>query len=157
MSMSDSSGRRRISLLFQIFRTSELNAKLVSRALAPTGIRGDDFAVYSYLFFGPMTLTDLADGTGMPLTTVSGYVKRFEERGHVAREPNPDDGRSQLVSLTPAGRDWLMDAVEIFRKTTSHLNTILDAEGVDPDELIDQLGRVQDLIAQALDDLGESD
>lgn len=154
--MSRSGERRRISLLFQIFRTSELNAKLVSRALAPTGVRGDDFAVYSYLFYGPMTLTALAEGTGMPLTTVSGYVKRFEERGHVAKEPNPDDGRSQLLSLTASGRGWLMDAVEIFRKTTSHLNAVLDAEGVDPDELIDQLERVQELIERTLDDLDEA-
>jgi len=155
--MNDTRDRRRISLLFQIFRTSELNAKLVSRALASTGVRGEDFAVYSYLFYGPMTLTALADGTGMRLTTISGYVKRFEERGHIAREPNPDDGRSQLLSLTPKGRDWLMDSVEIFRKTTSRLNTVLDAEGVDPDELIDQLQRVQDLIERTLDDLGGAD
>lgn len=153
--MRSSGGRRRVSLLFQIFRTSELNARLVSRALAPTGVRGDDFAVYSYLFYGPMTLTDLADGTGMPLTTVSGYVKRFEERGHVVREPNPADGRSQLLSLTASGRDWLLDAVEVFRKTTSRLNEVLDASGVDPDDLIDQLGRVQEMIERTLHDLDE--
>lgn len=153
--MSSPGGRRRVSLLFQIFRTSELNAKLVSRALAPTGVRGDDFAVYSYLFYGPMTLTDLADGTGMPLTTVSGYVRRFEERGHVVREPNPADGRSQLLSLTASGRDWLLDAVEVFRKTTSRLNEVLDAAGLDPDELIDQLGRVQEMIERTLHDLDE--
>lgn len=153
--VSDPRGRRRISLPFQIFRTSELNAKLVSRALAPTGLRGDDFAVYSYLFYGPMTLTELADGTGMPLTTVSGYVKRFEDRGHITREPNPDDGRSHLLSLSPSGRVWLLDAVEVFRKTSSHLNATLDAEGVDAEEMIDQLERVQDLIAQTLDELGE--
>ena len=153
--MNSSAERRRVSLLFQIFRTSELNAKLVSRALAPTGVRGDDFAVYSYLFYGPMTLTDLVDGTGMPLTTVAGYVRRFEERGHVVKEPNPADGRSQLLSLTPSGRDWLLDAVAVFRKTTSRLNEVLDAAGVDPDDLIDQLGRVQEMIERTLHELDD--
>jgi DNA-binding MarR family transcriptional regulator len=147
--------RRRISLLFQIFRTSELNAKLVSRALAPAGVRGDDFAVYSYLFYGPMNLTELADGTGMPLTTVSGYVKRFEARGHVLRQPNPNDGRSQLLSLTGSGRDWLMEAVAIFRKTTSHLYAVLDAEDVDPEQLIDELQGVQVLIERTLKELDD--
>lgn len=151
--MTQRPSRRRVSLPFQIFRTSELNARLVSRALAPTGVRGEDFAVYSYLFFGPMTLTELADGTGMPLTTVSGYVRRFEERGHVHREPNPEDGRSSLLSLTRPGSDWLMDAVEVFRKTTARLNSVLDAEGVDPDELIDDLQRVQALVERTLDEL----
>jgi len=155
MSISYSGERRRISLLFQIFRTSELNAKLVSRALAPIGVRGDDFAVYSYLFYGPMTLTELADGTGMPLTTVSGYVKRFEQKGHVGREPNLADGRSQLLSLTASGRDWLLGAVEIFSETTSRLNAVLDAEGVDPDELMDQLAQVQELVQRTLDDLDD--
>ena len=31
---------------------------------------------------------------------MSSYVKRFEKRGHVVREPNPDDGRSYLIRLT---------------------------------------------------------
>jgi DNA-binding MarR family transcriptional regulator len=31
-------------------------------------------------------------------------VGREEARGHVAREKNPDDGRSYLIRLTPAGR-----------------------------------------------------
>lgn len=155
--MTERHERRQISLPFQIFRTSELNARLVSRALAPTGFRGDDFAVYSYLSYGPMTLTDLADGTGMPLTTASGYVRRFEDRGDVLREPNPDDGRSHLLSLTPAGADRLMDAVEIFRKTTSQLTAVMNAQGVDPNELIEDLQRVQVLIEKALEELDRPD
>jgi DNA-binding MarR family transcriptional regulator len=31
-------------------------------------------------------------------------VKRLEERGHVVREPNPDDRRSYRIRLTPEGR-----------------------------------------------------
>ena len=38
-----------------------------------------------------------------PPTTVSSYVKRLEQRGHVVREPNPDDGRSYRIRLTPEG------------------------------------------------------
>lgn len=156
--MSSETGpeRRRIGLLFQIFRTSELNAKLVSRALAPTGIKGDDYAVYSYLLHGPMTLTELADGTGMPLTTASGYVKRFVERGHVVREPNPDDGRSHLLSLSPSFRDEFFEAMRIFTKTVDHLDAVMEAENVDVEALIDQLDRVQDLISKTLEELGEA-
>jgi DNA-binding MarR family transcriptional regulator len=50
-----------------------------------------------------MTPTELARWMAAPATTVSSYVKRFEARGHVTREPNPDDRRSYLIRLTPAG------------------------------------------------------
>lgn len=149
--------RVRIGLLFQIFRTSEISAKLVTRALEPTGIRGDDYAVYSYLLHGPMTLTDLAEGTGMPLTTVAGYVKRFEDRGNIQRQPNPTDGRSQLLSLTPAARDWILDVARIFTKTIAHLDAVMTAEGVDSDDLVSELEHVQELIDKALDDLDNPD
>lgn len=145
--------RDRIGLLFQVFRTSELTGRLVSRALAPTGIRGDDYAVASYLFQGPMTLTELADGTGLPLTTAAGHVSRFEARGHVRKTRNPRDGRSRLLQLTEAGRREVLDAAAIFGKTVSHLDAVLARDGIDSDELVDQLLGVQDVITAALDEL----
>lgn len=151
--MTSDKERARIGLLFQIFRTNEMSARLVTRALEPTGLRGDEYAVYSYLLHGPMTLTELADGTGMPLTTAAGYVKRFEDRGHVSRAPNPADGRSRLISLTTDCRAWILDTAKIFSKTVGHLDAVMDASGVDSADLIDQLGLVQDLIELALNDL----
>jgi len=145
--------RVRIGLLFQIFRTNEVSAKLVTRALEPTGLRGDDYAVYSYVLYGPLTLTDLADGTGLPLTTAAGYVKRFEERGHIVRAPNPADGRSHLLSLTDSTREWILEVAKIFSKTIGHLDAVMDSEGVDSAVLVSQLQHVQQLIESALDDL----
>jgi DNA-binding MarR family transcriptional regulator len=151
--MSPGSDRVRIGLVFQIFRTSEMNARLVSRALEPTGVRGDDYAVYSYLLHGPITLTDLANGTGMPLTTAAGYVKRFEERGHIIKAPNPADGRSHLLSLTTDCRMWVLDVAKIFTKTIDYLDAVMEKEGVDAAELVDQLQHLQELIERSLDDL----
>ena len=51
-----------------------------------------------------MTPSDLARWMSAPPTTVSSYVKRFEQRGHIVKTPHPDDGRSYRLSLTPAGR-----------------------------------------------------
>ncbi|HHW50970.1 MAG TPA: MarR family transcriptional regulator [Pseudoclavibacter sp.] len=36
--------------------------------------------------------------------TLSRTVERLEKRGFVERDPDPQDGRAALVSLTPAGR-----------------------------------------------------
>jgi DNA-binding MarR family transcriptional regulator len=49
-----------------------------------------------------------------PPTTVSSYVKRFEARGHVQREPNPVDRRSYRIKLTPAGRRAYRAAAALF-------------------------------------------
>jgi len=52
-------------------------------------------------------------------------VRRLTDRGHVERVPNPADGRSYFVKLTPAGRrivarGWpLVGAV--FRRVEPHL------------------------------------
>lgn len=138
--------RARVSLLFQLFRTSQLAHTLVSRALAETGVRGDDYAVYSYLLFGPLTLTELADGTGMPLTTAAGYVKRFEERGHLLRAPNPEDGRSQLLSLTDEARAWILDVAKVFTAAVGGVDEAISAAGLDVDVMADQLGQLQDVI-----------
>ena len=145
--------RARIGLLFQIFRTHQLTAKLVTRALEPTGLRGDDYAVYSYLLHGPMTLTELADGTGMPLTTAAGYVKRFEERGHLARRPNPADGRSQLLELTDDARSWILEVAKVFTSTVGRLDAVMESEGVDIQGLMATLDLTQELIELTLDDI----
>ena len=50
---------------------------------------------------GPWTPTGLAERLEMPLSTVIFRVKRLEARGHAERVPNPDDGRSFLIRLTP--------------------------------------------------------
>ena len=145
--------RVRIGVLFQIFRTAQVSSKLVNAALDGSGITGPDYAVYSYLLHGPMTLTDLAEGTGMPLTTAAGYVQRFEERGHLSKRRNPADGRSYLVELTPDARKWLLEIVEQFAETIALFDAVLVEEGVDSAELVEQLGRVQELIEKSVETL----
>ena len=137
----------RIGLLYQIFRTSQLAASVVSDALEGTGVRGDDYAVYSLLLHGPYTLTEVAQGTGLPLTTAAGYLNRFEERGHVVREPNPADGRSHLVSLTPEARTWVLEVAKTFTENLSTLDSLLSEMEIDTETSIDVLIGVQ----QALD------
>jgi DNA-binding MarR family transcriptional regulator len=133
----------RIGLLFQISRTHQVNARLVGRALAPTGLRGDDYAVYSYLLQGPTTLTGLAEGTGLPLTTAAGYVQRFEDRGHVRKERNPEDGRSRLISLTPESESMIREAAAVFSRGVGPLRERCTEAGIDLDRFVEELATVQ--------------
>jgi DNA-binding MarR family transcriptional regulator len=95
------------NVLFDVWLTSRATTALLDEALAGSGLTADEFAVYSVLQGGPCTPTELATWMSAPLTTVSSYVKRFEQRGHVRRVANPDDGRSYRLQLTRKGsRAW---------------------------------------------------
>jgi DNA-binding MarR family transcriptional regulator len=83
-------------------------AQLVQRELAADAVDDDRYAMLSLIGVrAPVRLTELAFDLGLPLTTASDAVRRLEARGDVRRRPNPDDGRSYLFELTPAGtRTW---------------------------------------------------
>jgi DNA-binding MarR family transcriptional regulator len=54
--------------------------------------------------YGVRTARDIALHSVMHKSTVSRAVSALEERGLVARRPNRDDRREELLELTPAGR-----------------------------------------------------
>src|SRR5918997_916697 len=57
--------------------------------------------------FGPLTPTELAARERVQRPTVTRVACRLEEQGLVSRAPDPADGRSALITVTPAGRDLL--------------------------------------------------
>jgi DNA-binding MarR family transcriptional regulator len=57
--------------------------------------------------YGPIRLGELAQREGVTAPTMSRVLASLDERGLVARRPDPDDARSVLLSLTDAGRDVL--------------------------------------------------
>ena len=59
---------------------------------------------------GPLTPSELADRERIKRPTATRVIAWLEEAGLVDRTPDPQDGRSSLVTLTPAGR-VLLDRV----------------------------------------------
>jgi len=104
-----------VDVTFMVWLTHRATSDLVDAALAPAGLDGDEFAIYSVLIASSsITPTELARWMAASPTTVSSYVKRFEARGHVRREPNPVDRRSYSIKLTPAGRRAYRAAAALF-------------------------------------------
>jgi DNA-binding MarR family transcriptional regulator len=96
--------RADISLLFDLFVTSQRVRRVLSDAMAEAGMRPDEYAVYSLLFDqGPLTATEMSEALGMPLTTVLDYVKAMSSQHHVDRVPHPADGRAFQLHLTRSG------------------------------------------------------
>src|SRR3954465_13695348 len=50
---------------------------------------------------------DIARALAITVGGISQAVDRLEKTGLVARRPNPDDRRSSIVEMTPAGRTML--------------------------------------------------
>jgi DNA-binding MarR family transcriptional regulator len=58
-------------------------------------------------------------------------IGRLERRGHVDRIPNPDDGRSYLVSLSEEGQRLLGTARPAFRDYAEAVEARLGPERVE--------------------------
>jgi DNA-binding MarR family transcriptional regulator len=119
------------TILLDVFMTNQTRAQLIAAALEGTGLPPEDYPVYVIVGAeGPWTPTELAQRLQMPLTTVLFRLKRLERRGHAERVPNPDDGRSFTISLTPAGKRLLAKARPKFRAAAEAVEERLGAERV---------------------------
>src|ERR687885_2635140 len=56
---------------------------------------------------GPLTPSELAVRERVQRPTATRLLARLEEPGYVTRTPDPEDGRSSLVAVTPAGHALL--------------------------------------------------
>ena len=95
-------------IIFLLYGAYQRAGQLVSLALAGTGIAPEDAPIYNVLERRErVTPTQLGEALGMAPSTVTYRTKGLAERGHLERVDNPDDGRSTLLALTPAGeRAW---------------------------------------------------
>jgi len=63
---------------------------------------------------GTCRVYDIAHQVDITVGATSKGVDRLEARGWCARQPNPEDRRSSLITLTPAGRAALTAALPAF-------------------------------------------
>lgn len=78
-------------------------AKQVDERLRPLGVTASQLPVLVALKSGgQLTQKELAETAGVEQPSMAQLLARMERDGLVRREPSPTDGRSSLVSLTPA-------------------------------------------------------
>jgi DNA-binding MarR family transcriptional regulator len=79
----------------------------LSRSLQKSGLSGADYevlAVLSGLDGHRMSARDLGEALNWEKSRLSHQLRRMQADGLISREPNPDDARSIVVCLLPAGR-----------------------------------------------------
>jgi DNA-binding MarR family transcriptional regulator len=109
-----------MGVIGRISRLSRTNDRSIGAVLADHGLQFDEFDVLATLRRnGPpfrLTPTQLRSSTMVTSATMTNRLDKLERRSLIAREPDPDDRRGVLISLTAAGRA-LVD-----RAVTDHVN-----------------------------------
>jgi len=125
------------------------------RRLAAAGGVNLDRAAYATLVrveeAGAARLTDLAEATGVDISTVSRQVRALESQGLTERQCDPADQRAFRIGLTPAGREVVDRARRARRQAIGDLLSAWTAE--EQERLATLLGRLADEIASSAHDL----
>jgi DNA-binding MarR family transcriptional regulator len=131
----------------------ELSA-LLAIALRDAPLTADEFAVTSVLrLTGPLRAGELARLTGHRPTSLSNYLRRFEERGIVTRGRDPDDRRATVVSLTERGVSDTVACFPAFQTAIEAFRRRLAEAGLDESELLAVLESTSRSLRAAYDDV----
>lgn len=90
-----------LRLLYQLYSLE------IQRALREAGfddVNPSAANVFTFLTSDGATVSELANLSHVRKQTMAQTVEQLERSGYVVRRPNPEDRRSQLVFLTPRGK-----------------------------------------------------
>lgn len=93
------------SVILALHRATHATLHVLTTALADLDLPAADIDVLALLADGAgRTVGALATATATRPSTLTSLLDRLIKRGYIARELDPADRRSFLISLTPAGR-----------------------------------------------------
>lgn len=107
----------RIRTRAQLFIIDELARRGIEDVVPSHG------AVLAYLYRngGPVPVTALVLALKRPKSTITKTTDSLESGGYLSKTPNPGDGRSYLVELTPRGREFYAVFTEISERLEARL------------------------------------
>ena len=98
------------SVAGQLNWAARLLARETETMLGPIGLNPAYVPVLLALSAGGAhTPKSLAEAASVEQPTMTATIQRLERDGFVTRKPNPDDGRSALIALTPPGYERIAD------------------------------------------------
>ena len=98
------------SVADQLNWAARLLARELETILGPVGLNPAYVPVLLRLSAGgARTPKGLAQEATVEQPTMTATIQRMERDGLVTRKPNPDDGRSALIALTPKGYERIAD------------------------------------------------
>ncbi len=119
-------------------RAARAVARRYDEALRPLGLTNGQFSLLMSLNRPEAPrMKDVASLLAMDRTTLTANLKPLERRGLVTTATDETDKRSRRLSVTPAGRELLAEAMPIWMKTQkAHEELLAD---MPPDKLLEAL------------------
>jgi DNA-binding MarR family transcriptional regulator len=115
------------AIMQELWVAARAGSELSAVMLRAGGVDPEEYGFLSFVgTLQPVTRTTLSRATGLRRTTVRDAVARLIERGHAEDRPNPEDGRSTLVVLTPAGQDVFDRGLPLFHEVLASLDAELE-------------------------------
>ena len=110
--------RRALDLYIKLSRAAESVNQRVNRHLQDAHLTVSQFGVLEAIYhLGPLTPGQLCDKILRSTGNLTLVIDNLEKRGVVTRRQNPEDRRSTIVELTPAGRDLIMALLPVHVQT----------------------------------------
>ena len=106
--------------------------RLFNRAFTRIGLtHAHGYVLTCLLQTGELRARDIAKITGFDQSTVSRLLKELARRRLVRRRPDPDDGRSHLLSAGTRAKALKGDIEHLLRRADEHLRRDLPQADVD--------------------------
>ncbi|MFN3292189.1 MAG: MarR family winged helix-turn-helix transcriptional regulator [Gemmobacter sp.] len=113
-------------LCLAVQRAARRLARRFDAALRPFGLTNGQFALMVALNQPePPPIGRLAPFLGMDPSTLTAAVKPLARRGLLVVEPDPDDGRSRRLRITPEGVALMRQAVDVWREEHAALEAMM--------------------------------
>lgn len=125
---------RDFCLCLHVQRTARTVARRYDEALRPVGLTNGQFSLLMALNRdAPPTVGGVAALLAMDRTTLTANLKPLRRRGLVRVTVDKADRRSRALTLAPAGRELLAEALPLWRRAQRAIERRL--EGRSPDRL----------------------
>ena len=93
---------------YRIYDAHRALSRNLEQTLTPFGVTPGEWNALNQLDrLGPLSQKQLADALQKEQATITRSVDRMVRKGLVERNPDPNDRRANIVSLTPDARDLL--------------------------------------------------
>jgi len=116
---------------------SRLAHEISAAELRAVGVDPHEYGPLSFIgVMQPVTRTKLAEATGERRTTQRDLVRLLIDRGHVREVPNPKDGRSTLLELTPAGQKIFDRGIPAFQRALRRIDEALGGRLDEHEEVV---------------------
>lgn len=118
-----------IDLTAALTRLEAAMGALRGRLRERLSVSGSDLTVLQFIARAEaaerkVRVKDLVSHLGLTSPAVTGTIDRLERAGHLCRVPNPDDGRSRFIELTPETQRAYASAMD---STNEHLHELLSS------------------------------